>query len=142
MGNNEPRPKDTLLQQRELTTALLAQDSGSAHASVSPEMVGAWTYAGTGIVNTYWIQTPGGGIVVIDAQRDLFHAAEAIAAVRAVGKPVRAILITHPHPDHYTGIGLFRQAFPGVVVYCIASNCPGTVPLVHRRHYTKTNASI
>jgi glyoxylase-like metal-dependent hydrolase (beta-lactamase superfamily II) len=106
-----------MLQQREATTALPTQDSGVAHASASSGIVGVWTYAGTGTVNTYWIATPGGGIVVIDVQRDLVHAATAVSAVRAVGKPVPAILITHPHPDHYTGIGLFRQAFPGVVVY-------------------------
>jgi hypothetical protein len=94
VGKNEQHPKGTMVQQRELKTASLAQDSESAHASVSPGIVGAWTYAGTGTVNTYWITTPGGGIVVIDVQRDLVHAAKAIAAVRGVGKPVRAILIT------------------------------------------------
>ena len=103
VGQSEARPKGAMLQQKESTA--------------SPVIVGVWTYAGTGTVNTYWIATPGGGIVVIDVQRDLVHAAEAVAAVRAVGKPVRAVLITHPHPDHYTGIGLFRKAFPGVIVY-------------------------
>ena len=78
---------------------------------------GVWTHPGTGTVNTCWIETTGGGLVAIDVQRDLVHAAQALAADKAVGKPVRAILITYAHPDHYTGLGLFRQAFPGVPVY-------------------------
>jgi len=96
--------------------AAMAQDISSTQ-TVLPAKTGVWTYPGTGTVNTYWIETPGDGLVVIDVQRDLVHAAQALAAVKAVGKPVRAILITHAHPDHYTGIGLFRQAFPGVPVY-------------------------
>jgi glyoxylase-like metal-dependent hydrolase (beta-lactamase superfamily II) len=92
----------------------MAQDSSSTQ-TVLPAKTGVWTYPETGTVNTYWIETPGGGLIVIDVQRDLVHAAQ--SAVKAVGKPVRAILITHAHPDHYTGLGLFRQAFPGVPVY-------------------------
>jgi hypothetical protein len=52
-----------------------------------------------------------------NVQRDLIHAAQALAAVKAVGKPVRVILITHAHPDHYTGLGLFRQATADAIRY-------------------------
>ncbi|ELX09059.1 putative hydrolase [Janthinobacterium sp. HH01] len=93
-----------------------ARGAEPASAAATPR-TGVWTYAGTGTVNTYWIETPGGSLVVIDTQRDLKHAALAVQAVRAVGKPVKAILITHAHPDHYTGIGLFKQAFPEATVY-------------------------
>jgi glyoxylase-like metal-dependent hydrolase (beta-lactamase superfamily II) len=95
--------------------------STSSRIAESSAHTGVWTYAGRGTVNTYWIETPGGGLVVIDTQRDLIHASQAIAAVRGVGKPVRAILITHAHPDHYTGIGLFKKAFPQAAVYASAA---------------------
>ena len=102
------------------TLATWAPAMTQNHSSIQTVLqtkTGVWTYPGTGTVNTYWIETPGGGLVVIDVQRDLVHAAQALAAVKAVGKRVRAILVTHAHPDHYTGLGLFRQAFPGVPVY-------------------------
>jgi len=106
-----------------MPTVDIARQASSAHAENSQVAVvrtGVYTYKGQGTVNTHWIETPGGGLVVIDVQRDLVHAREALAAVRAVGKPVRAILITHGHPDHYTGLGIFKQAFPDAVVYASA----------------------
>lgn len=92
-----------------------------APSAAASAPTGVWTYAGRGTVNTYWIETPGGALIVIDTQRDLVHAAQAIDAVRAVGKPVIAILITHAHPDHYTGIGMFKKAFPQATVYASAA---------------------
>jgi glyoxylase-like metal-dependent hydrolase (beta-lactamase superfamily II) len=99
-----------------LSSAPLHAQHGAA-APPTPIPTGAWTYAGQGTVNTHWIETPHGGLIVIDTQRDLRHAAQAVQAVRALGKPVKAILITHAHPDHYVGIGLFKQAFPHAPVY-------------------------
>ena len=77
---------------------------------------GTYTYDGAGTVNTHWIETAE-SLIVIDVQRDLTHAAEALAAVKKVGKPVAAVLITHGHPDHYAGIGVFKKEFPGLSVY-------------------------
>ena len=74
---------------------------------------------GDGAVNTYWIDGPK-GVVVIDFQRDKISAAAAIAQIKALRRPVVALLLTHPHPDHIGGLAQFKEAFPRAVFY--ASN--------------------
>lgn len=100
-----------------LALAVALAIPGSSPALAATPSPGVYTYPGSGTVNTHWIETPGGGLVVIDVQRDLKHAREALAAVKATGKPVRAILVTHGHPDHYTGLGLFREPFPTAQIW-------------------------
>lgn len=81
--------------------------------------VGRYSWEGSGSVNTYWIETPK-SVIVIDVQRDLTHAREALETVRKIGKPVSTILVTHGHPDHYAGIGLFKQAWPNLKAWSSA----------------------
>lgn len=98
-------------------TAMFLPDLPSrAAAQPAVAAVSRYTYPGTGTVNTFWFSTAG-GLVVVDVQRDLTHARQALAAVRATGRPVKAILITHGHPDHYAGLGLFKEAFPEAVAW-------------------------
>jgi hypothetical protein len=61
----------------------MAQDSSSTQ-TVLQANTGVWTYPRTGTVTTYWIETPGGGLVVIDVQRDLIHAAQRRRALPGV----------------------------------------------------------
>lgn len=75
-----------------------------------------WAAPGIGSVNTFWIEGAD-AIVVIDGQRELSKAREARSAIDATGKPIAAVFLTHPHPDHFGGIGVFAPAAAGVPVY-------------------------
>lgn len=104
-------------------TVLLLFTMGMNAAAQAPKVppktsysVNHYTFEGPGTVNTWWIETEN-SLIVIDVQRDLPHAREALAKVQAVGKPIAAILVTHGHPDHWAGLGIFREAFPQAGIY-------------------------
>lgn len=114
-----------------LSTAIFAASCvslGSSAAQPRPDLadrraVRVDTYASqpelVDSVNTHWIDTPA-GLIVVDTQRIVPEARQAIRHIQATGRPVVAILITHPHTDHYGGLPLFRKAFQNARVYASA----------------------
>jgi len=74
---------------------------------------------GDGSVNS-WILEGDEGVVVIDTQRSLSAGREIAAILQTIDKPLRAILLTHPHPDHFGGMASLMEAFPETPAYASA----------------------
>jgi glyoxylase-like metal-dependent hydrolase (beta-lactamase superfamily II) len=54
-------------------------------------------------VNAYLVETAS-GLVAVDATLTVSDSTALRAKIDAVAKPLLAVLITHPHPDHYAGV--------------------------------------
>ncbi len=66
--------------------------------------------AGHHSVNNYWLIGPE-GVVVIDGHWRLSDARRALAHLReTTDAPIRHVLLTHPHTDHFGGIPVFLDA--------------------------------
>lgn len=61
------------------------------------------------------------GVVVVDSGRHPAHTQRVVAAVRASGRPLAAIVNTHWHLDHVSGNPALRAAWPGAAVHASAA---------------------
>ena len=57
------------------------------------------------------------GLILFDALRRSDQVDDALAFVRSLNEPVRAIVLTHAHTDHFGGVPFWRQHFPDVPIY-------------------------
>jgi len=58
--------------------------------------------------------------VLIDCQWTRANAHRVIAEILETGRELKAIYITHAHPDHYWGLGEIHKAFPSARCYAVA----------------------
>ena len=67
-------------------------------------------------VNAYWLVAEN-GVVLIDALLRKSDARNLAAIIRASGKPLRGVILTHSHPDHYGGLQVLREQLGEFPVY-------------------------
>lgn len=77
--------------------------------------INTYTAPARGTVNSYWIDTPE-GVIVIDTQRAVSQANKMLEQIKAVRKPVISVILTHPHPDHFGGLSVFAKEYPDAPV--------------------------
>jgi glyoxylase-like metal-dependent hydrolase (beta-lactamase superfamily II) len=77
-------------------------------------------------VNSYLVHGPS-GLVVVDGQLTMPDADKVRRAVEAAAAPVAALVVTHPHPDHYAGAARLLDGLDAPIV------ATGAVDAVIRR---------
>ena len=64
-------------------------------------------------------------LILVDTQFVLSEARAVNERIAALEKPLAAILITHPHPDHYNGLASILEKHKGTSVYATAGTVSG-----------------
>jgi glyoxylase-like metal-dependent hydrolase (beta-lactamase superfamily II) len=53
-------------------------------------------------------------VMLVDAQLTRANAEKVLQVIKATHKPLSVIYITHEHADHFLGLEVFQEAYPGV----------------------------
>jgi glyoxylase-like metal-dependent hydrolase (beta-lactamase superfamily II) len=69
-------------------------------------------------VNTQMIEGPT-AVVIFDGQLLLPYADEVASYVQTLGKPVDRIILSHAHTDHWSGLQVLTERFPGARVFAL-----------------------
>jgi glyoxylase-like metal-dependent hydrolase (beta-lactamase superfamily II) len=91
--------------------ALLLLSGAGVRAGSDPELTVEMFRGGFATVNSF-IFSNGETLLVMDVQRKSSEARKLVERVRAYGLPLTQVFITHGHTDHFTGMPVFRDAFP------------------------------
>lgn len=75
-------------------------------------------------VNSFLIETDD-GVIVVDTQFLISTARDLSAQLDKIGKPLAAVIITHPHPDHYNGLPILMEGRSPVPVYANEATIQG-----------------
>jgi len=100
-----------------LTFLVWANAAPAAKPSSAPLQLDVYTAAPEGFGVTSTLISGPTEAILVDAQFRNSDAEKVADKIVASGKKLKAIFVTHAHPDHYFGTVVLRKRFPGVPVY-------------------------
>ena len=93
-------------------------------ATASPKLHIHTSSPGAFFVNSFIVEGQR-SLILVDTQFVLSEAGAVADKIAALQKPLAAILITHPHPDHFNGIACILERFPGTSVHATSGTIEG-----------------
>ncbi len=105
-----------------LALAWALGDGRRARADSAPVALDVYTADPDGLGVTSILVYGDHEAILVDAQFRIADAERLAERVAAKGRRLKAILVTHPHFDHFYGASVLRARFPGVPVYASASD--------------------
>jgi glyoxylase-like metal-dependent hydrolase (beta-lactamase superfamily II) len=84
-------------------------------------------------VNAYWLESDQ-GIVLVDALFLRPDAEDLAAVLESRKKPVLGVFLTHPHVDHFGGLGTLRRHFPKLPIFATRA-AADNVRIVHDKAF-------
>ena len=79
-------------------------------------IITTWSSPEPDAIDMHIVQTPE-GLVLFDTLRRSDQVDDAVRLIERLGRPVRAIMLTHAHTDHYGGVPFLRNRYPDVPIY-------------------------
>lgn len=102
---------------------------GCGDAEVADAEVARYTSDANGFDTHSYFYDTGAEVVVFDAQFTEAEAEKVLAAIRAkTAHPIRYVVVTHPNPDKFNGVGVFQRAGAKVVA---SEATAAAIPAVH-----------
>ena len=120
----------TLLGLAMLTATAAASQAPTPAPTPAPPKARVHTYTAASRsydANAFWLESDK-GLVLIDALLLRSDARLLAAAMKATGKPLAGIMLTHPHLDHFGGLRTVVNAFGAVPVYATRATAEGIKP--------------
>ena len=75
-------------------------------------------------VNSFLVETDE-GVVLVDTQFLVSTARALVDRLDALAKPLAAVIVTHPHPDHFNGLPIVLEGRPDVPVFANRATIAG-----------------